>query len=164
MALHFRKHFSRPFVSGVVFSNTTLPHFKNPWLSFRNNATLSHLFSSFWPYIHSSHVIIFLFLPMSVVVEGVSSMELFSWLMVASAAACEASLSPFGNMVLLSIAIFDGSNLSRRPITSSKISTYGNLVRNHPRIHRNPRQFTWCSFNLNFNLTHSRYFRHNNLV
>ena len=55
------------------------------------------------------------------------------------------------------------------PITSSKISKYGNLVGNRPRIHRNPRQFTWCRFNLNneiprsqfSQLTHSRYFRHN---
>ena len=164
MALHFRNISADLFY--LALSSPILRSHISKMLDCHSGTMplFSHLFSSFWPYFHSFYVIIFFSLPMSVAVEGVSSKELFSWLMVASAAAFEASLSPFGNMVLPSIAILDGSNLSRWLITSSKILTYVNLVRNHPRIHRNPPQFIWCSFNLNFNLTHSRYFRHNNLV
>ena len=64
--------------------------------------TLHQLFSS-----------VLLFSPMSVAVEGVSSIELFVEIPVSFAAALEAPLSPLAKVALPSIAIFDESTLLR---------------------------------------------------
>ena len=88
-----RSHISKNCHSGAMSPSLTSHFFL---------LTLLQLFSS-----------VFLFSPMSVAVEGASSMELFIEISGTSATAVEVPLSLFANVALPSIAIFDGSTLSR---------------------------------------------------